>query len=78
MPTNRRSLIALDLHAPLLVPFAPDGHSGVRKYPVASPLTSGTTEHTPAGHIMDAEQINQIGSNLADLSARTVELRGYL
>ncbi|MDP9900060.1 hypothetical protein J2W36_002311 [Variovorax ginsengisoli] len=27
---------------------------------------------------MDAEQINQIGALLADLSARTLELRGYL
>ncbi|WP_152528891.1 peptide chain release factor 2 [Rhodoferax saidenbachensis] len=27
---------------------------------------------------MDAERINQIGTQLADLSARTVELRGYL
>jgi hypothetical protein len=27
---------------------------------------------------MDAERINQIGSQLADLSARTEALRGYL
>jgi len=27
---------------------------------------------------MDAEQINQIGAMLADLSARTVDLRRYL
>ena len=27
---------------------------------------------------MDAEQINQIGANLADLSVRTVDLRRYL
>jgi hypothetical protein len=27
---------------------------------------------------MDAEQINQIGATLADLSARTVDLRRYL
>ena len=29
-------------------------------------------------HPMDAEQINQIGATLADLSARTVDLRRYL
>ena len=28
--------------------------------------------------IMDAEHINQIGTQLNDLSARTQELRGYL
>lgn len=28
--------------------------------------------------IMDAEQINAIGTKLADLSQRTVELRRYL
>ena len=27
---------------------------------------------------MDAEHINQIGTTLTDLSARTQELRGYL
>lgn len=27
---------------------------------------------------MDAERINQIGSQIADLTARTAELRGYL
>jgi hypothetical protein len=29
-------------------------------------------------HPMDAEQINQISALLADLSARALELRGYL
>ena len=29
-------------------------------------------------NIMDAERINQIGSQIADLTARTAELRGYL
>jgi hypothetical protein len=29
-------------------------------------------------HHMDAEHINQIGSLLADLSARAKDLRGYL
>ncbi|MDR6524164.1 hypothetical protein ABIC42_007145 [Variovorax sp. 1133] len=33
---------------------------------------------TQSGHPMDAEQINQIGAMLADLSARTVDLRRYL
>jgi len=28
--------------------------------------------------LMDAEQINQIGATLADLSQRTVDLRRYL
>jgi hypothetical protein len=27
---------------------------------------------------MDAEQINSIGSHLVDLTARTLDLRGYL
>ena len=29
-------------------------------------------------NIMDAEHINQIGNQIADLTARTAELRGYL
>jgi hypothetical protein len=29
-------------------------------------------------HLMDIERINSIGSLLADLSARTAALRGYL
>jgi hypothetical protein len=34
---------------------------------------------SPTGHaIMDTEQINAIGTLLADLSARTEQLRGYL
>jgi hypothetical protein len=28
--------------------------------------------------VMDTEQINAIGHQLADLSQRTIELRGYL
>ena len=28
--------------------------------------------------LMDAEQINSIGSHLVDLTARTLDLRGYL
>jgi hypothetical protein len=43
----------------------------VRKCPVdLSPDNKDTT--------MDAVQINQIGTQLSDLSARTQELRGYL
>jgi hypothetical protein len=33
---------------------------------------------TSPGHLMDAEQINQIGTTLADLSERTADLRRYL
>jgi hypothetical protein len=33
---------------------------------------------SPGIHHMEAERINQIGSQLADLSARTAALRGYL
>jgi len=29
-------------------------------------------------HFMDVEHINAIGNRLADLSRRTVDLRGYL
>jgi hypothetical protein len=34
--------------------------------------------HRLASTIMDNEQINAIGTLLADLSARTQQLRGYL
>jgi hypothetical protein len=33
---------------------------------------------TPRVNAMDIEQINSIGTLLADLSARTEQLRGYL
>ena len=33
---------------------------------------------SPLTHAMDTEQINTIGTLLADLSARTEQLRGYL
>jgi hypothetical protein len=42
----------------------------VRKY--------GVNPQSLAEHIMDAEQINTIGSKLTDLAARTLDLRGYL
>ncbi|MET3496481.1 hypothetical protein ABIC90_003542 [Variovorax boronicumulans] len=45
----------------------------MRKWPVPP-----NTNLTQSGHPMDAEQINQIGAMLADLSARTVDLRRYL
>jgi hypothetical protein len=35
-------------------------------------------ETTREFHVMDIEQINAIGANLADLSQRTQDLRGYL
>ena len=35
-------------------------------------------KHQQRAHIMDAEQINAIGSKLNDLAARTLDLRGYL
>ena len=34
--------------------------------------------HTVRTRTMEPERINLIGNQLADLSARTVELRGYL
>jgi hypothetical protein len=36
------------------------------------------TEHKNRIFIMEAERINAIGSLLADLSTRTLDLRGYL
>ena len=42
----------------------------MRKSAPSSPDTNQT--------IMDIEQINQIGTTLADLTARTQALRGYL
>jgi hypothetical protein len=43
----------------------------MRKYRVNANTLKST-------HIMDAEQINAIGSKLTDLAARTLDLRGYL
>jgi hypothetical protein len=43
----------------------------MRKYQV--------TQNTQLGTLpMDAEQINQIGTALTSLAARTLDLRGYL
>lgn len=37
----------------------------------------GPNTHTEE-HIMDIERINAIGTQLADLTQRTLDLRGYL
>jgi hypothetical protein len=60
----------------------------MRKYaPIrdqAQSMQPGSTRYRPAISyksripIMEAERINLIGTKLADLSARTLELRGYL
>jgi hypothetical protein len=42
-----------------------------RDFPFGNPVPTGTRH-------MEAERINQIGNQLADLSARTAALRGYL
>ena len=42
------------------------------------PSRSGTPRTTEQDTTMDAERINQIGTTLSDLSARTVDLRRYL
>ena len=39
---------------------------------------SGLSEHPQKTLSMDIEQVNAIGLLLADLSARTEQLRGYL
>lgn len=47
-------------------------------------MGGGLSAAQPWGHpnhkarIMDVEHINAIGNSLADLSKRTVDLRGYL
>ena len=43
-----------------------------------SRIAFAAAPHLTGHSIMDAERINQIGSNLVDLSARTVDLRRYL
>ena len=40
-----------------------------------APSSSSTTQRK---HLMDVEHINAIGNSLADLTKRTVDLRGYL
>jgi hypothetical protein len=46
----------------------------MRKYPASGPLSGALSLE----RIMDIEQINAIGTTLADLQARTDALRGYL
>ncbi len=43
-----------------------------------SPRVSKSRAERIWNHIMDVEHINAIGNTLADLSRRTVDLRGYL
>ena len=42
------------------------------------PCENQTPFQPPECHPMDIEQVNAIGTLLADLSARTEQLRGYL
>ena len=44
----------------------------------ACPGRPGQPKNLPQEPLMDIEQVNAIGSLLADLSARTEQLRGYL
>ena len=50
----------------------PKGHEKIQGWLHCSPSTA------QAGIPMEAERINSIGNNLIDLSARTLDLRGYL
>ncbi|CAD5374892.1 hypothetical protein RA210_U70208 [Rubrivivax sp. A210] len=43
-----------------------------------SPALHRLQHHLQTGTAMDVEHINSIGTLLADLSARTEQLRGYL
>lgn len=55
---------------------AAPGSAGARQ----TPMRESGSGLTPARHhaSMDIEQVNAIGTLLADLSARTEQLRGYL
>ena len=65
-----------------------DFAQGVRKYAQfgirrsscsqAAHVAAPATSHQIRIDIMEAERINLIGTTLADLSARTADLRGYL
>jgi len=44
----------------------------MRKWRISQPAT------TQKEFLMEAERINLIGTQLSDLSARTLDLRGYL
>ncbi len=50
---------------------------GCRRRP-APPCENQSPYKSPEDHPMDIEQVNAIGTLLADLSARTEQLRGYL
>jgi hypothetical protein len=50
----------------------------MRKYVVASAVVCARRNESPRTRQMDAERINLIGTNLADLQARSADLRGYL
>jgi hypothetical protein len=55
-------------------------HFGIRRSSCsqAARAATPTTSQKIRISIMEAERINLIGTKLADLSARTLELRGYL
>ena len=53
----------------------PDPHAARAGHPPCENPPSITLRHAPS---MDIEQVNAIGTLLADLSARTEQLRGYL
>ena len=52
-----------------------EGHAKIAP-PLTRPLNTRPLNNRPRP--MDIERINQIGNLLADLTARTVLLRGYL
>jgi hypothetical protein len=52
--------------------------SGFGAIAASVPLHRSPEQNSTGTPTMDAEQINAIGAQLADLSQRTVELRGYL
>ena len=49
-----------------------------RKDRTVRPLKLQALPQNNTGHAMDAEHINQIGTQLASLSVRTEDLRRYL
>ena len=57
-------------------------HEKIARFPFGKPSFARPAPRLRPNHtghiIMDAERINQIGTNLEDLSTRTAELRRYL
>ena len=51
--------------------------AGMRKCATENSATYAALTHHKR-HLMDVEHINAIGNTLADLTKRTVDLRGYL